>query len=1023
MKIIYKPIFLLVLAIFVSFQVMGQETVSGKVIDANSAEPLPGVNVLISGTTSGVITDLDGTYTLSVDNVENATLIFSYVGYLSENVSVNGRNVIDIAMVPDVSQLEEVVVVGYGSVKKSDLTSSISTVKGEDLQSMTVGNIGSSLQGKVPGLQVVQGSGAPGAAPKVFIRGFTSINLSTDPLYVVDGVPMGSNPNFLNSEEIESIEILKDASASAIYGSRASNGVILITTKRGRQGKPKFTFDASFGNQVFKKPYEMANATEYAEIMNLSRKNADLPELFPDPGSLGEGTDWWGAGINKNSPQMNYSLQVTGGSKSSTYSLSLNYYRQESFYNVGYWEKYTARFTNDYVINDKIKVGLSINPRREFWKDTPNWYQDYLKIDPVTPIYRPKEERTDDLNEYSIYQRSYYTYVWNPVARESRQFAKSGYYGATTNAYIEYEPIENLTFKTQGAYDITFNHRDDFQPDFVIDAAHESREINTVWRNHDLNSYWTWQNTLTYDKNIKDHSLTAMVGATLEAWDYRTLNSSIEGLPNNSEILREIDAGTENPSTSGGKTSNSIESFLGRVNYNFKGKYYLTASYRIDGSSKFLDNNKWAQFPSASLAWRISKEPFMTDVNFVDDLKIRGGWGRLGNQNLPGGVYESKLETYYYTFGEGDGSLVNTSYPSSVKNPDIQWETVEDYNLGLDFFLFNSSISGSVEYYTKRTSNMLFTKPYPYYSGYPGDATIWTNIGSMEAKGWEMALSYIEESKKLNYKIGLTLTTVDVKTKKLADGAPVIYGNDERTKTVEGEEPGYFYGYVMDGIFQNRTEINSHSNENGGLFQDKAQPGDIRFKDVNEDGVLDAEDRTKIGSPWPDFTGGFNASVSYANFDLLANVYFSVGNELVNWLKSDLYNTTSNNNVIHDLKSKAWHGEGTSNEIPIISYTDYNENFSKFSSYYIEDGSYVRLKNIQLGYTLPESLVKRIGLRKARIYVSGQNLITLTDYEGIDPEVSFYGDEKENSPVLNFGFGGWTYPQLKTYLIGVNIGF
>ncbi|WP_016777463.1 SusC/RagA family TonB-linked outer membrane protein [Anaerophaga thermohalophila] len=1013
-KYINKSIWLLAAIFCFSATLLGQERLINGTVVSTDGEPLPGVSIAIKGTTTGTITDIDGNFQLEAEPSD--VLQFSFIGFENLEVTVGDKTTLNIEMEESTVALDEVVAIGYGRAKKSDLTSSITSVKGEEMKTMTVGNPVEALQGKAPGVQITAGSGHPGASPKVLIRGFTSLNLSTDPLYVVDGVPMGSNLNFLNTNEIESIEVLKDASASAIYGSRASNGVVLITTTRGEEGKTQFSVDMSYGFQVFDKPYDMANATEYAQIMNRSLQNAGLDERFPDPASLGEGTDWWGEGVDKVSPQRNFSFQAAGGSEKHQYSVSLNYYDQESFYNSGNWQKFTARLSSDWDFAEWIRAGVMLNPRREAWDDTPNWYQDYLLIDPVTPVYRPEEER-EGLNKYSIYQRSYYTYVWNPIARDARQFDEGGYYALAANAYAEIQPVNGLEFRTQISGDYKFNHDDDFEPDFVIDGAHEKNELNYVYRSHDFESYWNWTNTLTYSLETGGHNASVMGGATLEKWNGRFINGTKDGIPNNTDPLREIDAATENPEVNGNSWANSLESFLGRLSYNYQNRYYLTATYRIDGSSKFLANNKWASFPSASVAWRISDETFMDGLGFIDDLKIRAGWGRLGNQNLPSNVYTSGIGQDYYVFGPGQGSLVNITYPSSMKNEDIKWETVEDINFGSDFTLFGNQVDGSLEYYQKKTRDMIFQLPYPNYSGYPGDAQIWSNVGSMKSEGFEMALNYHNHNSRLKYDLGLTFTTVAVEATDLPEITPVVYGDNEYTRTVEGEEPGYFYGYKTDGIFQNRFEINSHANEHGALLQTQAQPGDIRFVDVNGDGELNGEDRTRIGSPWPDFTGGINVRLAYDNFDLTANVYASVGNDLVNWLREDLYSTqSSDNNVISGLLDKAWHGEGTSNDIPRVAHTDLNQNFARFSDYFVEDGSYMRLKNIQLGYSLPQTVLDRIGLTKCRFYVSGQNVLTITGFDGVDPEVA--GDS-----VLNYGFSGWTYPVLPTYLIGANITF
>ncbi len=1012
-RLIYNRLGFVVLLFLINVFTFAQNAqIKGKITD-ETGSGMPGVSIVIQGTTTGTITDFDGLYNLNASVGD--TLNVSFIGYRNQIVIVNSSTLTyDVVMAEESISLNEVVAIGYGKAKKKDLTSAISSVEGDAVKTMSVGNPVQSLQGKAPGIQVVAAGGAPGSSPKVLVRGFTSINLDTDPLYVVDGVPMGTNLNFLNANEIERMDVLKDASASAIYGSRASNGVILITTKKGKDGKTNFSADLSYGVQVFNKPYEMADASEYAEIMNQSLNNSNLDDRFDDPSSLGKGTDWWGEGVNKLSPQMNFSFQASGGSEKYKYAVSLSYFDQESFYNSGEWERFTGRISLDWNFSDKISAGIMVNPRRERWDNTPSWYQDYLLIDPITPIYRPEEEQIG-LNQYSIYQRSYYTYVWNPIARDARNFGDGGYYAAASNLYVAYEPIKNLEIKSQISGDFKFNHSDDFVPDFVIDGAHEWNAVNSVSRDYQFDKYWNWTTTATYNFKKNNHNLTTMLGATLEKWNYSNIEGTKENIPSNTELLRELDAATTNDKIYGNSWGNALESFLGRVSYNYLGRYYLTGTYRIDGSSKFLGDNKWASFPSASVAWRISDESFMSDLSFLDDMKIRFGWGRLGNQSLDNGLFLSKLSTGYYVMGE-DGSVVNTTAPSTVGNEELKWETVEDINIGTDFTLLNSKFTGSFEYFRKKTIDMLFKLPYPYYSGYPDYSQVMSNIGSMKSSGWEFALTYRDHVGELNFDVTLTAMTGQVEMTKLSNTAPVVYGDDEKTKTVVGDEPGYYYGYKTDGLFQNQFEVNSHSNDQGTLLQPYAQPGDIRFADVNGDGKLTGEDRTKIGSPWPDFTTGLNISLSYKGFDFLANLYASVGNDLVNDVKDDLYSTTaSESNVRSGLLNKAWHGEGTSNSIPRVSHIDNNQNYTRFSDFYVEDGSFMRLKNLQLGYTLPESISGKAGLSRCRIYVSGQNLLTITKYGGVEPEVG--------GNALNTGFGGWTYPVLPTYLVGLNINF
>lgn len=1003
MKFKYIGFFIALLCTAVSF---GQIKIKGTVKDKGNV-PIPGVNVLVKGTSTSAATDFDGNYVINVPN-KNAQIEFSFVGFTSQLVSIGDKTEIDITLLESSQALDEIVVVGYAAVKKSDVTSSISSVKGKELQTMTVGNVTESLQGKVSGVQVV-GAGGPGAQPRVLIRGISTINLSTDPLYVVDGIPMGTSINFLSNNEIESMEVLKDASASAIYGSRASNGVILITTKKGKVGKTRFNFDLSSGMQIMNNPYNMADAEGYANIMNTAYNNSGYSDYLPNPSQYkGKTTDWWKAGIRTGTPVTNASLGITGGSDKHTYAISLNYYDSESMYGIGGWERITMRIANDFKFSDKFSAGITLNPRYETWGAPGNW-ADFDKIDPITPIYKPADQLTGLENEYSIYARSP-SYVWNPVAAVKRYDDYTNQYNLNTNGYLQYEPIKGLVIRSQASIEVGDKTQSIFRPDFVIDAAHEKAEINSVERTNTTNVDWTWQNTITYSKTFAEkHNASFMIGNTMEEYNGNNVWGYGEGVPNNSDSMRELNAATKNRNSGGNSWSSSLMSYISRLSYNYDGKYYFTGTFRRDGSSKFMENNKWANFPSASVSWRILNEGFMQSTKDVlSDLRFRAGWGKVGNQNLPSAVYQSNIGQGFYII---NGEVVDTSYPSSMANKDIKWETVEDVSFGLDFGLWKNKLSGSLEYYEKKTQDMLFLKQFPTYSGFPGYSTMWTNVGSMKSNGIDLLISYKDKKGDFSYGADVTFTTVNVKMMTLSADGEKLYGASNRTLTVEGDEPGYFYGYVADGLFQNQTQLNSHTDEHGTKLQPYAQVGDIRFKDVNGDGKLDDKDRTKIGSPWADYNIGLNLTFAYKGFDLVANFYSSIGNDLINQNISDLYNGASLTNKVNGLDQMAWHGEGTSNYIPRLSKDDNNENFTKFSSFYVEDGSFVRLKNLQLGY----SFYNKFGFDKLRLSLSGQNIWTWTKYTGVDPEVG--------GGVLGSGFGGWNYPVQPTILMGLNVAF
>ena len=1016
-------------------------TITGKVID-NTGEGLPGVTVQVKGTTTGTATNVDGSYSIAVPG-NSAILVFSFVGFSTQEIEVGNQRIINVTMSEDVQQIDEVVVVGYGVMRKSDLTSSITKIGGDELNNMNQGNVSSAMQGMAPGVLIITGSGAPGVEPTVMVRGVTSVNLSSSPLYVIDGMPMSTSINHLNPADIESIEVLKDASAAAIYGSMASNGGIMITTKRGLAGKPVFNADIVYGFQMMKQPYEMCDVPEYIEFMNAAYVNSGSGPYFPNPALYAgrQATPWWKTGIAKTAPQMNANISVRGGTDAHKYSASIGYYQQDSFLklipnNNDNWQRFTARYTSDFTFSKVVSAGLMFNPRFEgsYGGSLPSW-SDFMRQEPITPIYKPADELNGTENEYSVYARSEVG-TYNPVAASKRFFDRDRNIGLGGNAYIDIKPLPGMVFKSYLGYDYRFRYRDSFQPDWVIDAAHEKNELSIVQRWHDLRSMFSWQNTLTYLTKFDKHNFTFMVGNTMDRFENRTMNGSKSGLPNNSEDLRELSAATINPTISGNyEITRALLSYFGRVNYNYDNRYLLTATLRRDGSSKFMERNKWANFPSVSVAWQIANEGFMKSLNnVVNSLKLRVGWGQVGNQGIPSSVYESLLivpsTSTYYAYNEQSVTLTRIR---SLKNEDVKWETVEDTSFGVDFGLWRNKLSGSVDYYIKNTKDMLFQKPYPYYSGFPTSASIWTNVGAMRSQGVDIQLNYKDNIRDFNYGVTLSFTTVNIKVTEMSDKTTKLYGANitntttPRNCTALDEEPGYFYGYITDGLFQNQAEVDAYTfiNSAGAVrpLQPYARPGDIRFKKIADNGqAIGGDDRTKIGSPWADFTAGLNINMSYKGFDLLVHFYGSYGNELSTYdFKGSLYGG-GGANKIKGVMQKTWHGEGTSNDIPIVSRTDLNENYTKFSEYFVEDASYLKMKNLQLGYTLPRNLTNQWGLSRVRVYISGQNLLTLTNYSGTDPEVSG-GGRDDGIADRAFGFAGFTYPQLKTILFGVNVGF
>lgn len=989
-------------------------TVKGIVTSASDKEPMIGATVQIKGTGNGSITGLDGDYTL--DNVaSDAVLVFSSIGYDTQEIPVNGRSVINVALKEATELLEEVVVIGYGTVKKSDLTSSISTVKGTEITQTVTGNAMDALQGKVNGVQVISGGG-PGTAPKVLIRGVTTVN-GSNPLYVVDGMPVGDNINFLNSNDIESMEVLKDASAAAIYGTRASNGVILITTKKGKAGKTNINFTTSVGFQTIAKP-KIAGVEEYKEVFNARYTNDGLTSNWNDTGATTNpgGTDWWDTIVNKTALVQNYALSVAGGADKLVYNFSLGYYRNNSQFDVGYWDKINIRLNTEYTFNKYVKMGVDIAPRMESWEDTPNQFRQAMSMDPTTPVFKPESEWGD--NEYDNYQRSYNNEEWNPAAAIARSNSYSRDMGAILNSYLQINPIQKLTLRTQFGTNAHFRRTDKFVPEFHLHAQ-EKNDLNEVSRQSQEWLDWNWTNTITYiDTFAEKHNLNIMGGFTAERYAWYNTKALRQDLPSHLDQMQEVNAGNPDNAVAEGTTQyNSMVSFLGRVMYNYANRYYVSASLRADGSSRFPKGNKYALFPSVSASWRVISEEFMQNQRIFSDLKVRGGWGRVGNQNISNNATLTLLGQTQYYFGS-PSTLANGYFISTVGNNQLKWETVEDWNMGLDMSFLDSRLGVTFEYFQKKSKDMLYQKQNIYAVGYPNwNSTVWMNIGSMKAYGWELGLNWHDQAgQDFSYNIGLNLSSVRNKAIKFSGDGPISTGDFYQDKIIRNEDNGLisrFYGYVADGLFQNWSEVYAHTDEHGNLVQPNAQPGDIRFKDLNHDGNLDANDKTFIGNPYPDLMIGLNLGFTYKNIDFAANFYGTIGNDIYNKTK-ERYSGFSGMNVWEGTLVKAWHGEGTSYDIPRLSSADKNINYQRVSSFYVEDGSYFRCKLLQIGYTLPKQWV---GGANLRVSFSAQNPFIITGYSGMDPERPMLGG------VIETGIDNIDYPNPRTFLFGIDFKF
>lgn len=996
--------------LLVGFSAIAQKSVTGTVLDENG-RPIPGVNILEKNTSNGAASDFDGNYTINVGG--NATLVFSYIGYKAQEVLVGDKQQINITMLTDNQKLDEVVVIGYGSARKKEVTSSISTVDGESLQKLTVGNAAEALQGLASGVQVVSAGGAPGASPSILIRGITTFNNDKSPLIVLDGVmlPSGTNLNFLNPQDIKDFQILKDASAAAIYGSRASNGVILITTKRGKLGKAVVTVDASSGLSSIKK-VKLANAQEYAAVVNQRRLNdGSLPKFTDEEiAGFGQGTDWWNETLSDFASVQNYNIGVSGGGENLKFLGSVGYFDEQSHYAKGFRKKLTSRFNIDYKISEKVSLQQDLSTRFEKWEDTPNLFYNTLRIEPLTDVYIPIDDR-DGRNEFSIFDRSDIG-VPNPVANVARNFGGTTFFGLSTNTRLSYKPIDGLNIQSQFGFNFRSNRRDVFNPEFFI-HPNEQRIVNNVSRNMSNNFDWVWNNTVTYKKNIEEHSFSVTAGLILDEQRWNYVSAFREDVPGQeNEALRYIDAATgENMSVGANESVRTMFSYLGRLMYNFKDKYFLTAAVRRDASSVFPTENKWGTFPSVSVGWSIADESFFK-VPVISSLRLKAGYGQLGNQNINPASRFFGIGDSNYAFG---GQRVVTNILNRFGNEDLKWETVEDVNIGLEGSLLDQRLSFSIENYKRSSVDLLFQVEPPNYTGIPG--TIAQNVGSMESKGWDISLGFSDVVNKFTYSVNANVSTNKSQLTDIAPGIEELLGqqrSDLGNRFLKisrpGEIAGLFYGFKTSGIFQNQTEINAHSSEAGDLLQPKAVPGDLRFVDYNKDGELNDNDLTIIGNPFPNFTAGLNLDFSYNNWDLSMQLYGVFGNDIINYTNLFAHSAINDVNVHAGTLDKVWSPTNTGADFPRLSLLDRNFNYQTPSDLLVEDGTFVRMKNLQIGYNIPVQ-----GIRKLRVSLSGQNLFTITKYSGFDPEVSAGGN------IINgYGVDYANYPLTRTFLLALN---
>ncbi len=919
-----------------------------------------------------------------------------------------------------VLELENDVVVGYGTMKKEDLTGSVTSVKSDDMAQEAVTSIRKALQGRAAGVSVTENSGAPGRGMTVRIRGVGTIN-NSDPLYVVDGVPVSSIDN-INPDDIESMSILKDASACAIYGSRGANGVVMVTTKKAKPGESRVNYDMYIGTQNPGKKPSLCNAGQWAMLNNEAMRAANMP-VYPeleDPSSLGAGTDWFDQIINKNALIQAQNVSVSRGTDKLKYYLSVGYFDQQGIIKGSALQKETFRVNAENKVAPWFSLGNTfglIHSITNYADESDEWNSVLVNALAMDPVTKPRDSAGNLVP-------SIFNNAKNPVGIIENTNITGKRTNVSGSAFSDISIAKILKFKTMFGLDMMFNDSTDFVPKYYISATDRSDNA-VLTRKTSTDNTWVLDNTLTYENTFADlHNLKLMVGQELLDREWDSLFAQNQTTESNDSTQWVLDATKgQNPIVKGLNGGNSLESYFGRLEYDYGNRYLLTATYRLDGSSRFGSGNKWAGFPSVAGAWKISQESFMKDVPYIEGLKLRVGWGEIGNQEIPDYLFTTTTSgNQNYPFG---GTInTGTTYLSSGNN-NIHWESLTSTNGGLDVTAFKGKIEFNGDAFIRTTNGMLIRKPIPLMAGLQTPPM--ENIGSVQNKGVELALNYKESIADFFSNIGLNFSTYRNTVLDLGDTSSILDANFHNagfvTRTQAGHPIGSFYGYKTNGIFQNQAEINSFTyvDKDGKtkLVQPNAKPGDIRYRDDNHDGQ---PDEGYIGSPHPDFTIGLNLDFAYKGFDLSALFQGVYGNKIFNGTRWITENGTAYYNLDAQMLNR-WTGDGTTNDVdyPRMNQNDVNPNL-RISDRYIEDGSYVRLKTLQLGYTLGDEFSRKLRIKKCRVYVGVENLFTLTRYSGLDPEVGTVGSRTGiTNSALTMGVDYITYPQARTFLMGLNI--
>lgn len=1028
-KIKGKHFFLLVfLSLFVfSTTLFAQQRQIGGKVTADDNQPIPGAVVKVKGKSGGTSTNNQGIYTITAQTGD--ILQISSIGFVVKEIAVGESATINVTLLEDKQDLSEVVVVGYGVQQKKLVTGATVQVKGETIQRQSTTNALQGLQGQTPGVQIASTSGQPGEGIKVTIRGLGTIG-NSGPLYVVDGVLTG-DITYLNSSDIESIDVLKDAASAAIYGSQAANGVVLVTTRTGKRGQSgQITFDAYAGIQNVARKTELLNASEYAAIMSEAAINGGKQPLFTNAeiAAFGKGTDWLDQMFVDNALTQNYALGASGASEASIYSLGLSYTGQEGVVggkNLSNYQRYSFRINSEHnFYKEIIKIGqhLTYTEIKNNGIGVGNQYNNSLRgafnTSPFVPVYDDNGNFFD--NSQSTWNNGeanpYALMVYNNQNRRNSQRLLG-------DIYMVIEPIKNLKFRTSLGMDYNAGESRSFTPIYNLSAYAYS--INTkASQSMNKGKSLIWDNLLSYKFTVNnDHVIEALAGSSA----YRADGSSIFGT-NTNLIFDDLDhAWLSNATgkniagiTIGGRPDDADRrlSYFGRLNYNYKEKYLLNVTFRADGSSRFSSQNRWGYFPSVSAGWVVTNEEFLKgQKDWLDFLKLRASWGQVGNQSIAAFQYLApiKLDNTNYIFGPDEGVLTPGAYPSRISNPGLKWETSEQANIGFDANILQGKFAVNFDWYKKTTKDWLISAPILATAG--ADAPF-INGGNVKNSGIELALTYRDKAGDFNYSIGVNgaYNKNEVGNIPTADG--IVHGLSgqlfdnalEFYRAQSGFPIGYFWGLKTNGIFQNEAEVQNYRSAGGKVIQPSAAPGDVKYVDVNGDGVIDNLDRGMIGNPNPDYTFGITLSGDYKGFDFSIVASGVAGNEIVQSYRNQANQYGNYTTRILD----RWHGEGSSNTIPRV--TEDNRNWTNFSDLYIQKGDYLRISNITLGYDLGK-VFKKSYLKQVRLYAAALNVYTFTKYDGMDPEIG-YGSEGFASGI-DVGY----YPRPRTFMMGANFKF